>query len=164
MVSITRAVLMRALLGTYCLLAVLWPWREAAAQTAVKAVGPVSEVWAKDERYARYHAYLTKKMSGVPELEKFTENEQWVTVLSTTQLLIMPGIHKGRSDAGLKLQVGDVVEMKLASEKGASAYQDMSSVVRVLCRVAAGDYKSCADANPAGLWDEAGKAVQVKRR
>jgi hypothetical protein len=136
----------------------------ATAQIVVKAVGPVTEVWAKDERYTRFHAYLASKFKDTPALEEFVSKEQWVTVVSTTRLLMMPGIHKGSADAEMKLQVGDIVEMSVGDFRKAESYAAFGRVTKLLCRRGDPGFDTCLAAHPAGTWDDRGEPVELKLR
>ncbi len=155
-IGVTRRLLALSLLATL--------GGSAAAQVVVKAVGPVTEVWAKDERYTRFHSYLASKFKDTPPLDEFVSKEQWVTVMSTTKLLMMPGIHKGRADAEMKLQVGDIVEMSVGDFRKAESYADFGRVTKLLCRRGDPSFDVCLAAHPAGSWDEHGEPIELKLR
>lgn len=155
-IGLTRRLLVLALLATL--------GGGAAAQVVVKAVGPVTEVWAKDERYTRFHAYLAAKFKDTPPLDEFVSKEHWVTIMSTTKLLMMPGIHKGRADAAMKLQVGDIVEMSVGDFRKAESYAAFGRVTKLLCRRSDPGFDSCLADHPAGTWDERGEPVELKLR
>lgn len=155
-IGMTRRLLVLTLLATF--------GGGAAAQIVAKAVGPVTEVWAKDERYMRFHTYLASKFKDTPALDEFVSKEQWVTVVSTTKLLMMPGIHKGRADAEMKLQVGDIVEVSVGDFRKAESYAAFGRVTKLLCRRGDPGYDACLAAHPAGTWDERGEPVELKLR
>ena len=136
----------------------------AAAQIVAKAVGPVTEVWVKDERYTRFHAFLASKFKDTPTLDEFVSMEQWVTMVSTTRLLMMPGIHKGRADVEMKLQVGDIVEMSVVDFRKTDSYSAFGRVTKLLCRRGDPSFDACLAAHPAGTFDERGEVVELKLR
>lgn len=129
---------------------------------AVKAVATVGEVWDRDRRYEVFHQELSGKYSGTPELADFVANEQWVVVFSSRSA-VYPGIYKAKGKTAMGLQVGDIVEIKISNFRKASTYQELSEVIRVLCKQGTAEYRECVGDNPMSWFDKDGvKLVQPR--
>ena len=149
------------LLGLSAIVAVVSP---AHAQTATRAVGKVTEVWAKDDRYKAFHKELLDRFADTPALEVFLKEEQWVSVLVSTSAL-MPVILKARAGAGAKVELGDVVELNVADNASVPTYAGTSAVTNVLCsRSAQSTFNECSGKTEVGMWAADGKKVSVQRR
>lgn len=131
---------------------------EAQRLQAVRVVGRVSEVWVKDSRYEAFHADLQKQFSGVPTLDAFKADEQWITLV-TSRSHLFPALFKGRSATKDALAVGDIVEMR-AQAPGAKTYEQLGQVTAVLCRASQQDYSECASKNPLAWFAADGSSIK----
>lgn len=116
-----------------------------------QAVGSVTEVWAKDDRFAAFHSELGSRIADIPSLEQFMQQEQWVTVLASDSL-VKPLVVKARVRPGLKIQVGDVVRVRMADNSRVPSYSDMSELSEVVCPVSTASYRECQAKTEIGAW------------
>ncbi len=144
-------------------LSLIFPPTVQAADAAVRAVGKVTEVWAKDERYAAFHKELAEKFKDTPGLEVFMRDEQWVSVLVSPSML-MPVVIKARVRPGDQLALEDVVELSVVENTSAGSYASTSTVVTVVCRKSAtAEFGDCSSKNTLGMWAADGSVVTPKR-
>jgi len=162
----TRVTTMRssALLKTVLTVLVAVAAGPTGAQTATKAIGQVTEVWARDDRYAAFHKELVDRFQDTPPAEAFMKTEQWVSVLVSTSA-VLPVILKARSGVGPKLELGDIVELSVADNLSVSSYVATSAVSRVVCQKSSGaDYAECKAKAEIGMWSADGKKVTQQRK
>lgn len=142
-----------------------WGADEARAQTppgVVRAVGPVTEVWTRDDRFAAFHAELAARFTDVPSLDAFMREERWVTVL-TSNSYVLPVFVKARVPKEVQAVVGDVVEIRVAEDSAVTSYAATSLVTKRLCARTAPSFAECRKGTDVGMWSADGTRVVPKR-
>lgn len=128
-----------------------------------RAIGPVTEVWTRDQRFTEFHKELAGRFSDVPDVNTFMAAEQWVSVMATKSM-VRPVILKARVPQGIQVAVGDIVDVKAADNLTVRSYAETSLVTAVACKRASAGFDACAAKYQPGMWSATNQAIEVKRK
>ncbi len=121
-------------------------------------VASVGSVWDDEEQLVQFHRGLAERFKDTPELGAFRVDEQWTSVFSSRGLRY-PGVFNARSKKSLKLQVGDIVRVRVDDYRKVDSYYRLTSVEDVLCRAADPDFQACAERHPLTWALKSGRQV-----
>lgn len=137
------------------------PWLEQNGGDVVRVVALVTELWDQPAPIKEAHALLAKTFDDTPSLESFMAKEHWLTADASTSLTFSD-FYKAKTEPGLSVEVGDIVEIRVMPLDKAKSYRESSTVVAVLCRRREESYARCAAGHPFSAWDAQGNSVAIR--